>query len=481
VTVYLVGAGPGDPGLLTVRGRELLETSDIVVYDRLASPALLDLAPASAELIDVGKAPGRAAMTQDEINAVLVARGREGRTVVRLKGGDPFVFGRGGEEAEACIAAGVPFEVVPGVTSAIAAAAYAGIPVTHRGVSTHFTVVTGHEDPTKGSIDTDWDALAKAGGTLIVLMGAGRVAEITKALIAGGRAESTPAAAVRWGTRPEQRTLRATLGTIADAGVESPSIIVVGDVAALDFGWFEQRPLFGRRIVVTRAREQASELRVQLERLGAEVIELPTIVFEPIEFVFPDLTTFAWVVFTSANGVDAVFARGVDARSFDGVRIAAIGPGTAAALARRAIHADLVPERFVAESLVEAFPAAAGGERVLIARAETARDALPEGLRAKGYDVEVLPVYRTGAGAPDPYQLSRVRAGEVDAITFTSSSTVTNFCEAIGARPDPQPLVVSIGPVTSQTARERGLRVDVEADPHTIDGLVAALIEAVEK
>jgi uroporphyrinogen III methyltransferase/synthase len=481
VTVYLVGAGPGDPGLLTVRGRELLETADVVVYDRLASPALLALAPPGAELVDVGKAPGRAAMTQEAINAVLVARGRAGRAVVRLKGGDPFVFGRGGEEAEACIAAAVPFEVVPGVTSAVAAPAYAGIPVTHRGVSTHFTVVTGHEDPAKGSIDTDWDALAKAGGTLVILMGAGRVAEITKALIAGGRAESTPVAAVRWGTRPEQRTTRATLGTISDAGVESPSVIVVGDVAALDFGWFEQRPLFGRRVVVTRAREQASELRARLERLGAEVIELPTIAFEPVEFAFPDLTMFAWVVFTSANGVDAVFAHGIDARSFGGVRIAAIGPGTAAALARRAIHADLVPERFVAESLIDAFPVSTGGERVLVARAETARDALPDGLRARGYDVEVLPVYRTVACAPDPEQLARVRAGAVDALTFTSSSTVTNFCDAIGALPDPQPLVVSIGPVTSQTARERGLRVDVEADPHTIDGLVTALIEVLDK
>src|SRR3954451_10561179 len=247
MTVYLVGAGPGDPGLLTRRGAELLQRADVVVYDRLASPALLDLALVGAERVDVGKAPGRAAMGQEQINEVLVARGALGLEVVRLKGGDPFVFGRGGEEAEACIAAGVPFEVVPGVTSAIAAAAYAGIPVTHRGLSTSFTVVTGHEDPTKGGSDTDWDALARAGGTLVVLMGAGPVGLISEALIAGGRAPSTPFAAVRWGTRPNQRTLRGTLGELAELGVESPSAIIVGAVAGLELAWFERRPLFGKR------------------------------------------------------------------------------------------------------------------------------------------------------------------------------------------------------------------------------------------
>ena len=260
-------------------------------------------------------------MSQDQINAVLVERGTAGREVVRLKGGDPFVFGRGGEEAEACIAAGVPFEVVPGITSAIAAAAYAGIPVTHRRVSTSFTVVTGHEDPTKGGNDTNWDALAKAGGTLVILMGAGRISDIAKALVAGGRDESTPVAAVRFGTRPDQHTVRATLGTIADAGVESPSAIVVGDVAALDFSWFERRPLFGRTVVVTRAREQASELRNRFELLGATVLELPTIEITPLDFTMPELSHFAWLIFTSVNGVDAFFDRGLvplglDARAF---------------------------------------------------------------------------------------------------------------------------------------------------------------------
>jgi len=480
VTVYLVGAGPGDPGLLTRRGEELLRRADVVVYDRLASRALLELAPSDAELVDAGKSPAGVALTQEQINEVLVDRGRAGRAVVRLKGGDPFVFGRGGEEAEACRAAGVPFEVVPGVTSAIAAPAYAGIPVTHRGVSTSVTVVTGHEDPTKPGTDTDWTALARAGGTLVVLMGAGNIREIAQLLIDGGRARTTPVAAVRWGTRPEQRTVRGTLATVAGLGIEAPSAIVVGEVAALDLAWFEDRPLFGRRIVVTRAREQASTLRTRLEELGAEVIELPSIAIEPVDFQLPDLDQYAWLVFTSANGVDAFFDRGLtpaglDTRALGGRRVAAIGPGTSDALARRGIRVDLVPDRFVAESLLAAFPVPeAAGEQVLIARAESARDVLPQGLTAGGYSVAVLGVYRTVPVEPDPADLARVRAGEVDAVTFTSSSTVTNFCDAVGPVAAP-PRVVSIGPVTSETARERGLTVTAEADPHTIAGLVDAV------
>lgn len=484
MTVYLVGAGPGDPGLLTVRGAALLGRADVVVFDRLASPALLALVPDGAELVSAGKAPGDVDLTQEEINALLVARGRTVGTVVRLKGGDPYVFGRGGEEAEALAAAGVPFEVVPGITSAIGAATYAGIPVTHRGVSTHFTVVTGHEDPTKPSTDVDWPALARAGGTLVVLMGAGRIGDIAAALIDGGLDPATPAAAVRNGTRPDQTTVRATLATIADAGVRAPSAIVVGAVAALDLGWFECRPLFGRAVVVTRAREQASELRAELEALGAEVVELPSIAIEPVAFTVPSLDDVDWLVFTSANGVDAFFARGLapaglDARALAGIRIAVIGPGTERAVAARGLRTDLVPERFVAESLLESFPSPSrDGERVVIARAEHARDVLPEGLRSRGYAVEVLPVYRTVQADPDPALVERVRTGAVDAITFTSSSTVTNLCDLLGAVPDPQPLVVSIGPVTSDTARARGLRIDAEADPHTIDGLIDALMRA---
>jgi uroporphyrinogen III methyltransferase/synthase len=485
VTVYLVGAGPGDPGLLTRRGAELLERADVVVYDRLAHPSLLELAPAGAERVNVGKAPGAPGPSQDEINAVLVDRGQRTQTVVRLKGGDPFVFGRGGEEAEALAAAGVAFEVVPGITSAIAAAAYAGIPVTHRGLATHFTVVTGHEDPAKGTTDTDWASLARAGGTLVILMGAGNLAGITASLIEGGRAPDTPVAAVRWGTMPEQRTIRTTLADAAEAGIRAPSAIVVGPVAALDLAWFETRPLFGRTVVITRAREQASTLRTRLETLGAEVVELPAIEIEPIDFELPALGGYSWLAFTSANGVDAFFDRGLtraglDTRALGPLKVAAIGPGTATALEQRGVRADLVPERFVAEALVDVFPVATSeNERVLLARAEQARDVLPDGLADRGYPVDVLAVYRTIPTAPDPDHLDRVRDGLVDAITFTASSTVTGFCDLVGDLADPQPLVISIGPITSRTARDRGLRVDAEADPHTIDGVVDALLASV--
>jgi uroporphyrinogen III methyltransferase/synthase len=289
---------------------------------------------------------------------------------------------------------------------------------------------------------------------------------------------------VRWGTRPEQHTIRATLASIAEAGVEAPSAIVVGDVAALEFDWFESRPLFGRTIVVTRAREQASELRTRLEELGAAVLEVPAIDITPLDFALPDLANYAWLVFTSANGVDAFFDRGLapkrlDARALGSVRIAVIGPGTERALVRRGLRADVVPERFVAESLLDAFPAGAG--KVLLARAEVARDVLPEGLAEKGYTVEVLPVYRTVAAPVDNAALEQLRSGAVDAITFTSSSTVTNFCDTVGSLPEPQPPVVSIGPVTSQTARDRGLRVDAEADPHSIDGLVEVLLATLRR
>ncbi|MGH8982779.1 MAG: uroporphyrinogen-III C-methyltransferase [Acidimicrobiia bacterium] len=487
MTVYLVGAGPGDPGLITVRGAELLGRAGVVVYDRLVARPLLDLAPPTAERISVGKAPGRVEMDQRDINELLVERGRAGATVVRLKGGDPFVFGRGGEEAEALAAAGVPFEVVPGITSAIAAPAYAGVPVTHRGASTHVTVVTGHVAPATGGSGVDWEALARAGGTLVVLMGAARIGEIADRLVAGGLAPDTPAVAVRHGTRPDQRTARATLATIAGAGVEAPAAIVVGAVAGLDLAWFESRPLFGKRVVVTRAREQASSLRARLERLGAEVVELPAIEIEPIDVSVPDLDAYAWVVLTSANGVAALFDRGLgpsgrDARALAGVRVAAIGPGTAAALADRGIRADLVPERFVAEALLDAFPPPSGaGARVLLARAEQARDVLPHGLAEKGYAVDLLATYRTVTATPDADVVEQVRRGDVDAITFTSSSTVTNLCDLLGAVPDPQPLVASIGPVTSKTAFERGMRVDVEAEEHTIDGLVVALVGALTR
>ncbi len=482
MTVALVGAGPGDPGLLTRRGAELLAAADVVIYDRLGTDALLDLASSTARRISVGKAPGSADANQDQINALLVEHGRAGHAVVRLKGGDPFVFGRGGEEAEALAAAGIPFEIVPGVTSAIAAPAYAGIPVTHRGLSTHVTIVTGHEDPTKGHTDVDWARLAAAGGTLVILMGAATLPAIAAQLLAAGLPAHTPVAAVHAGTRPEQRTTRATLGTVVDLAVAAPAAVVVGAVAALDLAWFEQRPLFGRTIVVTRAREQASELRARLTQLGGRVVELPAIRIDPLPVALPPLDEVDWLVLTSANGVAALFERGItpagrDARALAGVRIAAIGPGTAAALARYGVRADLVPDRYVAEALLAAFPPPTGaGGRVLLARAEQARDVLPDGLRKLGYDVDVLPLYRTRAAEPDPAVLDQVRRGKVDAITFTSSSTVRNFVELVGTL-DPQPSVVSIGPITSATARDLGLRVDAEAVTHTIDGLVTALLD----
>ena len=485
--MYLVGAGPGDPGLLTVRGAELLRRADVVVYDRLSVASLLELAPAGAELIGVGKAPGQVTMPQEDINQLLVDKGRDGATVVRLKGGDPFVFARGGEEAATLAAAGVPYEVVPGITSAIAAPAYAGIPVTLRHSSTSFTVVTGHEDPARvgpeGSVD--WDAVAKVGGTIVILMGVGRWPRIAERLIAAGRAPDTPAAAVQWGTRPEQRTVRATIATLADQDIASPSVIVVGEVAAVDLSWFTSRPLFGKRVVVTRARAQASALSDRLTELGAEVIEAPA-----IEIVDPAdgaaglrgaITKLAdgfydWVVFTSANGVTRSFNLIPDARILATTQVAAIGPGTAQALTRCRVVPDLVPERFVAEHLVDAFPAAPpGGGRALLARAEVARDVLPQGLAAKGWEVDVVDAYRTVVASPSEATLEA--ATEADAICFTSSSTVSNYLEIAGSRGVP-PIVVAIGPITAATAREAGLKVTVEAEEHTIAGLVDAVVAA---
>ena len=486
MTVYLVGAGPGDPDLLTIRGAEVLATADVVVYDRLSVASLLDLAPADAERISVGKQPGGPRTTQEDINALLVARGRAGQQVVRLKGGDPFVFARGGEEAAALAAAGVVFEVVPGITSAVAVPAYAGIPVTMRYSSTSFTVVTGHEDPGKGEGSVNWEAVAALGGTVLVLMGAARCRAICDRIIAGGMAPDTPAAAVQWGTRPNQRTLRATLATLADLDPQPPATIVIGEVAAADLAWFENRPLFGRRIVVTRAQPQAAALAADLRRRGAEAIEIPAIAFEPPEDVghlaraAAEVGQYDWVVFTSPTGVARFFEQLRDARGLGGVRVAAIGPGTAAALADRNVVADLVPEQYVAESLLEALSDEVGPDevgpggpvRVLIPRAETARDLLPDGLAAAGWDVDVVPAYRTVAPTPEPGAATQLAGAEV--ITFTSSSTVTNFMDAYGAASAPE-VVATIGPITSATARDRGLEVAVEATEHTIDGLIAAL------
>jgi uroporphyrinogen III methyltransferase/synthase len=483
VTVYLVGAGPGDPGLLTVRGAEVLAAADVVVYDRLSVASLLDLAPVGAERINVGKAPGRVVMGQAEIDALLVERGRAGQQVVRLKGGDPFVFARGGEEARALLDAGVDFEVVPGVSSALAVPAYAGIPLTLRHSSTLFTVITGHEDPDKGG-ELDWETVARLGGTLVILMGVARMREIAARLVAGGLDPDTPAAAIQWGTRPEQRTVRATLATLADHDLAAPSTIVVGAVAAIDLAWFETRPLFGRRVLVTRPRLQARPLKDLLRAAGADPIEVPVIeIAAPadggaaLRDALGEISSYDWVVATSANGAERLLAGLHDARDLGGVRVAAIGPGTAAALAAGNVKADLVPGEYVAEGLLDAFPdpPPAGG-RVLLARAAMARDVLPDGLRKKGWQVDVAEAYRTVPVPPSEESTEAVRTSDV--VTFTSSSTVERFVEAFGADAVP-PLVVSIGPVTTATARSLGLAVDVEAAEHTTVGMVASLVDHV--
>jgi uroporphyrinogen III methyltransferase/synthase len=490
VTVHLVGAGPGDPGLLTVRALEVLQRADVVVYDRLSQESLLDLAPAGAERIDVGKAPGHVRLPQEGINALLVERGRRGETVVRLKGGDPFVFARGGEEAAALAEAGVPFEVVPGITSAIAVPAYAGIPVTLRHSSTSVTIVTGHEEPGAGEDGTvDWQAVARVGGTIVILMGAARIDRIAAALMAAGRPPETPVAAVQWGTRPEQRTVRATLDTIGDHELGAPSTIVVGEVAARDLAWFENRPLFGRRIVVTRAREQASELVARLAALGAATVEVPAIAIAApadggaaLAAAVDRLAAGAydWLVLTSPNGarrlLAALRAAGRDARALGSTRLAAIGPGTADVLAAANLVADLVPPRFVAESLLASFPGTGDGDvatgRVLLARAAVARDVLPEGLAERGWKVDVVEAYRTEPAPLDERAAAALADAEI--VTFTSSSTVTNFLATAGGGAMP-PVVAAIGPVTAATARGHGLTVDVEAEVHSLDGLVDAL------
>jgi uroporphyrinogen III methyltransferase/synthase len=479
MTVYLVGAGPGDPGLLTVRGASLLRRAEVVVHDRLASSSLLDLAPAAALRIDVGKRPG-GPVQQGEINGLLIEYGRSSdSTVVRLKGGDPFVFGRGGEEAQALLDAGVAFEVVPGVSAAVAVPAYAGVPVTHRGLATSFTVVTGHS---RHSVDTEtnWSALAAAGGTIVVLMGVAHRGEIAARLMAGGLDAVTPVAAVRWGTRPDQTIVRTTLGALGEVVLEPPVTMVIGAVAALDLGWFARRPLVGRTVVVTRAREQASALVEALESLGAMCVELPTIaVGDPADSgtALADAAgrvgSYAWVAFASANAVTR-FCRSLrDARAFGAVKVAAVGPGTASALASFGVVADLIPDDAVAQSLLTALGAGPG--RVLLPRAAAGRDVLPEGLRAAGWEVDVVEAYRTLAVQPSAAEVAAVR--EADAVTFTSPSTVTNFLAAVGSDVIP-PVVACIGPVTASTATEAGLQVDVVAQPHTIEGLVSALVAA---
>ena len=493
-TVALVGAGPGDPGLMTARALALLARADVILYDRLIPDGALAGARENAELIYVGKEPGRPSMAQEDIARALVEHARRGARVVRLKGGDPFVFGRGGEEAEALRAAGVAFEVVPGVTSGVAAPAYAGIPVTHRDLASAVAFVTGHEDPGKRSKDSasvrnpshesalDWDALARFPGTLVLYMGVKNLPLIAEWLTAAGRPADQPAAVIERGTLPGQRSVVSTLGGIAERvsaeGLRAPAITVIGPTVGLNetLAWIERRPLHGKVIAVTRARAQASGLAARLAALGAEVIEAPAIRIEPLPIEVPDPSRFALICFTSPNGVALFFdALQGDARSLAGVTVAAIGPGTARELAARGISADVVPPRSVAESLVKELNSVpVEGRRVLVARAARARDLLPDSLRERGAEVEVLALYETVAEPLSAEQ--RDALARATHITFTSSSTVRYFTEAYGGSVDGA-RVVSIGPVTSATARELGLEVHVEAGRHDIDGLVEALLE----
>jgi len=477
-TVYLVGAGPGDEGLITLRGAELLASADVILHDQLIGPRALDHARADAELIDVGKIGGGKQVPQEVTNELIIEHALAGRSVVRLKGGDPFVFGRGGEEAIACLERGIAVEVIPGVTAGIAATAYAGIPVTQRGISSAVAFVTGHENPDKPETQIDWPALAAFPGTLVFYMGVRSLGRIAEALISGGRPGEQPAAVIERGTFAAQREVVGTLETIAqiaeEAEIKAPAITVIGEVAALgeEIGWRNSaQPLAGTTIAVTRARAQASALAARLSALGAEVVEAPAIKIEPLNPQLPDLAGYDLLCLTSPNGVEQLFAALDDARDLAGLTVAAIGPGTARALLAHGIKADIVPERSIAEALVEAL-VDVPIERALIARAEEARDVLPDALRARGAEVDLLALYRTVAEPLDDE--ARAAALGADYATFTSASSARFFHEAAGTLDGPR--LVSIGPVTSEQLRELGYEPAVEASEHTPDGLVAALI-----
>ncbi len=480
-TVYLVGAGPGDPGLLTRAGADALARAEVVIYDRLASPALLALAAPDAEMIYVGKASSRHTRTQEEINELLAEHAWRGKRVCRLKGGDPLVFGRGGEEAAHLRARGVPFVFVPGVTSSIAVPAYAGIPVTDRSCASSFAVITGHEDPTKPESALDWAGIAHGADTLVFLMGLANLPEIAAQLVAHGRPATTPAAAIQSGTTSRQRVVTGTLadiaGAVATARLESPVITVVGEVVGLrdTLAWFDTRPLFGKRVLVTRTREQASDLSRLLAEAGAEPVEFPVIRIEPLPAVPNLLDRLAkadWLVFTSANGLPHLLAQvralGGDIRALGRGKVAAIGSGTAESLRACGLHVDFIPDRFVAEAFAAQFPDPAG-LHIVIPRAQEAREVLPALLTARGATVDDLPIYRTVPedGTPPPL-------ADIDVITFASSSTVRSFRKLNPGTVSST--VACIGPVTADTARELGLRVDVQPDDYTLPALVQALV-----
>lgn len=499
--VYLVGAGPGDPGLFTQRGAEVLGRADLVVYDALVNPVLLGLAPREARLIYAGKRARDHAIPQENLNQLLVERARAGETVVRLKGGDPYVFGRGGEEAEELAAAGVPFEIVPGISSVVAAPAYAGIPLTHRDFCSGFQVVTGHEDPSKEASSLDWAALAHAPGTKVILMGAERAATITQGLQAAGLPGNTPAAMIRWGSTPRQQTVSGNLSDIAGkaaaAGIGSPAVTIIGGVVALrdKLNWFERRPLFGRRIVVTRTRDQSSQLARRLADLGADVLEIPTIRVEMPADLQPAIDALAgvgqydWLVFTSPNGVaaffDLFFKAYRDLRDLGSVRLAAVGPATAAKLQELHLHVDAMPKEFIAARVAAAIAAEGSVEnlRILCLRAEVATPELPRLLEAQGAIVDDIAVYRTAPEMDDRNGAAgRLVEEGADWITFTSASTVENFHKRFPL-PEllakfPQLRAAAIGPETSKALETLGVAPAVEARPHTIDGLVASVLKA---
>jgi uroporphyrinogen III methyltransferase / synthase len=493
--IYLVGAGPGDPGLLTLKGRIALERADAVIYDYLANPQLLRFCRADAELLCVGKHAAGPQTPQEEIVRLLIAKAREGKVVVRLKGGDPYVFGRGGEEAEELASAGILFEVVPGVTAGHAVPAYAGIPVTHRNHASMVHFVTGHEDPSKAEPDIDWAKVAQTDGTLVFFMGVKRLGKITATLIAHGRAAHEPAALIRWGTYPRQEVVTGTLGNLAQRteGMMPPAVIVVGDVVRLreKLNWYEHLPLFGKRIAITRTREQARALYEPLAEWGAQVIEIPTIEirppasWEPLDSAIRRLEEFDFLLVTSVNGVKNFLARldacGRDLRALHGLEIGAIGPATAAEFARTGIKVDFIPPEYRAEGLLEVLgQRELQGKAFLIPRAKVARDIVPKTLEARGARVEVVVAYETVTPEMSPDEISRLFTPPLDAITFTSSSTVSNFCKIMGAGRAAELLrgaaVASIGPITSETARKSGLTVTVEAQESTMAGLVEALL-----
>ncbi|HZT70189.1 MAG TPA: uroporphyrinogen-III C-methyltransferase [Terriglobia bacterium] len=492
--VYLVGAGPGDPGLLTLKGKKALERADVVIYDFLANDDLLRYAGPDCEKISVGKRPGERSTPQEDINSLIISKAKEGRIVVRLKGGDPFIFGRGGEEALALARAGIAFEVVPGVSSGHAVPAYAGIPLTQRELSSSVTFLTGHEPPSSSSNAINWSKLATGSDTLVLFMAVRNLPEISAVLIREGRDPQTPAALIRWGTRIEQQTVTGTLADIAAkaGGIEAPAVVVVGEVVGLreELNWFERLPLFGKRIVNTRAKEQAGTLTEAIEELGAKAVEIPAIEIRdpqswvPLDEAIQRLEEFDYLIFTSANGVKKFLGRlhacGRDVRDLKGLQIGAIGPGTASELSATGIRADFLPEEYRAEGLIECIQGIdIRGKKFLIPRAKIARDILPRTLEERGAQVEVVEAYETTQPDYARGELKQLLSPAPDAITFTSSSTVNNFVKLLDQHylrgVMDSAALVSIGPITSATIRKHGLRVSIEARESTIKGLVQAL------